>query len=81
MASTQAETAARIEHAHPGYRVWASDENWWYASRVNSRARGLSMTVWGKDPDELARELADDAAQADAERRKASAPGRVTDRA
>lgn len=74
MASTQAEITARIEQAHPGYRVWASDENWWYASRVSSRARGLSMTVWGKDSDELARELADDAVRSEAERRSASSP-------
>jgi hypothetical protein len=49
--------AVRIEGAHPGYRVWVSDEGWWYATRVDSRARGLSRTVCGANPDELADEL------------------------
>jgi hypothetical protein len=53
----QAEIARQIERAYPGYRVWTSDEGWWYASRVSSRARGASLTVHGADPDELTWEL------------------------
>jgi hypothetical protein len=52
-----AEVARQIERAYPGYRVWTSDEGWWYASRVSSRARGASLTVHGADPDELTWEL------------------------
>jgi hypothetical protein len=57
MTREQAEIAGQIERAYPGYHVWVSDEGWWYASRVNSRARGRSRTVWGANPDKLTYEL------------------------
>jgi hypothetical protein len=53
----QAETARQIERAYPGWHVFVSDEGWWYAARVSSRARGASLTVHGADPDELTWEL------------------------
>ena len=48
----------QIERAYPGWRVWRSDEGWWYATRVRSRARGDSATVYGPGPEELTMELA-----------------------
>ena len=57
MTREQAEIERQIERAYPGYHVWVSDEGWWYASRVNSRARGQSPTVCGANPDELTYEL------------------------
>jgi hypothetical protein len=57
MTPDQAETAGQIEHAYPGYHVWISDEGWWYASRVNSLARGQSQTVCGATDRELAHAL------------------------
>jgi len=57
MTGDRLDVAVRIEGAHPGYRVWASDEGFWYATRVDSRARGSSRTVCGATPDELAGEL------------------------
>lgn len=64
MTPGRAETVGQIERAYPGYHVWVSDENWWYASRVNSRARGQSQTVCGATPDELTRELSTEEAAA-----------------
>jgi hypothetical protein len=57
MTPGQAEVARQIERAYPGYHVFVSDEGWWYATRVSSRARGQSPTVCGADPDELTWEL------------------------
>jgi hypothetical protein len=45
--------AGQIERAYRGYHVWTSDENWWYATKKDSRARGQSPTVHGATPDEL----------------------------
>lgn len=57
MTPGQAETAAQVERAYPGYHVWVSDEDWWYASRISPRARGQSPTVCGSTPNELTSEL------------------------
>jgi hypothetical protein len=57
----RAQAAREIERDYPGYRVWVSDENWWYATRVGPQARGPSLTVFGQDARELAAELAADA--------------------
>jgi hypothetical protein len=48
-----ADIAARIEHAHPGYHVWVSDAGWWYATRTQSWAHGQAATVHGPGPREL----------------------------
>ena len=58
MTPAQAEVAAQIERAWPGYHVWTSDEGHWYATRARPRARGTSPTVCGATPDELTWELA-----------------------
>jgi hypothetical protein len=50
--------ALQIEVACPGWRVWRSDEGWWYATRVQRAARGVAATVSGSGPDELADALA-----------------------
>ncbi|HEY3732355.1 MAG TPA: hypothetical protein VGL63_00390 [Streptosporangiaceae bacterium] len=50
----------QIENAFPGWRVWRSDEGWWYATRVMPRARGTSATVYGPGPEELTRALAEE---------------------
>jgi hypothetical protein len=63
MTGADADAASQIEQAHPGYRVWVSDENWWYATRVGPQARGPSLTVSGRNARELAAELAADAAR------------------
>jgi|ERR1700735_1366591 len=59
-----AEIASQVERAYPGYHVWVSDEGWWYASRVHSRARGQSRKVHGASPDELTCELSAEQAAA-----------------
>jgi hypothetical protein len=48
----------QIETAYPGWRVWRSDEGWWYATRVMPRARGDAATVAGAGPHELTTALA-----------------------
>jgi len=48
----------QIESAYPGWRVWCSDEGWWYATRVLPRARGEAATVYGAGPEELTAALA-----------------------
>ncbi len=58
MTPAQAEVAGQIGRAYPGWRVWVSDEGWWYATRSRPRARGQSATVAGPDPEALAGELA-----------------------
>ncbi len=60
--TAQGETAAQIQRAYPGWRVWVSDEGWWYATRIRPWARGQSATVTGCDPDELTDELAAESA-------------------
>lgn len=52
--------ARQIEHAYPGWRVWCSDEGWWYATRVRPVARGQSATLCGHDPQELTTALAEE---------------------
>jgi hypothetical protein len=69
----QAETAAQIGRAYPGWRVWASDENWWYATRTRPWARGQSATVAGATPEALAYELAAEEAAVSAAHRAAMA--------
>ncbi len=51
MTPVQAQTAGEIQRAYPGWRVWVSDEGWWYATRVRPWARGQSATVTGPDPE------------------------------
>jgi hypothetical protein len=65
MTPGRAETAGQIERAYPGYHVWVSDEDWWYASRVSSQGRGESRTVCGATARELARELSAEASATD----------------
>ncbi len=65
MTPAQAETAGRIQRAYPGWRVWVSDEDWWYATRARPWARGQAATVTGPDPEALTDELiAEDTASA-----------------
>ncbi len=49
-AASHAAAAAQIERAYPGYRVWVSDEGWWYATRTRARMPGQSATVHGPGP-------------------------------
>ena len=63
-AARNAEAAAQIEHAYPGYHVWISDEGWWYATRTRPRMPGQSATVHGAGPGELTRALAAEEAAA-----------------
>ena len=50
----------QIECAYPGWRVWRSDEGWWYATRMRPIARGESATVYGRGPEELTTALAEE---------------------
>lgn len=58
MTPAQSEVARQVERAYPGWRVWVSDEGWWYATRVRPWARGQSATVAGPGPEALTDELA-----------------------
>ena len=58
------EIARQIEHAYPGYHLWASDGGWWYATKTSPRARGESPTLFGANPGELTTELAAEETQA-----------------
>lgn len=75
MTPAQAEITGQIERAYPGYHVWTSDEDHWYATRARPRARGSSLTVSGANPDELTSELsAEEAAASRAHQLAMSSP-------
>jgi hypothetical protein len=53
MSGDRLEVAERIEAAHPGYRVWVSDEGWWYApgstpgrGAAPARSAALILASW-----------------------------------
>ena len=62
--NSDSEVCGQVERAYPGYRVWVSDEGWWYASRVSPRALGRSPTVCGAGPEDLTLALQKDADEA-----------------
>src|ERR1700723_1512550 len=65
---TTSELVVQIERAHPGFRVWISDDGWWYATRTQPWACGLAATVHGPGPGELSGAIAEE---------EAATPGRA----